>query len=246
MGLAGRRTTAVALLLVAGAPAIAHAQAGGAPHRGDVPNAAGGRVAGERRGIELWAGLARRSPTMGVLGDTPGMDLALTAVRWSRRLRTGRRLAVDQVVEVVPLALLSPPLVTAAPMGGERVCTPGAACPFQGGGRGFPPGRAVGAGLAPLGIAAVLRPTRRVQPVLSVTGGALWFDRRVPTTAASRFNFTAAAEAGVRLIDVRGRGAVVTYRFHHLSNAGTAPANPAVASHVLSVGVRWRAERAGR
>ena len=53
----------------------------------------------------------------------------------------------------------------------------------------------------------------------------------------------ALAEAGVRVQLPRGPGLVVAYRFHHLSNGGTAPDNYAVASHVLSAGVRWRLGR---
>lgn len=66
----------------------------------------------------------------------------------------------------------------------------------------------------------------------------LWSDRRVPTTGASRLNFVATAEAGVR-IEMSSRTALTLgYRFHHLSNAGLARDNYALASHLFTIGVR--------
>jgi hypothetical protein len=35
-------------------------------------------------------------------------------------------------------------------------------------------------------------------------------------------------------------GPVLAYRFHHISNGGRAEENVAIASHVLSLGMRWR------
>jgi hypothetical protein len=64
----------------------------------------------------------------------------------------------------------------------------------------------------------------------------------VPTTAASRVNFVATAEAGVRVVVSRSYELTAVYRFHHLSNAGMAE-NSALASQLFSLGVRWHAER---
>jgi hypothetical protein len=66
------------------------------------------------------------------------------------------------------------------------------------------------------------------------------FDRAVPTIISTRFNFTASVEAGLQLLTRSGNGLLVVYRFHHLSNAGTGYDNSALASHVLSLGARWR------
>jgi len=53
-------------------------------------------------------------------------------------------------------------------------------------------------------------------------------------------NFTATLEAGAQWLNRQGNGALLVYRFHHLSNAGTGYDNSALASHVISVGVRWK------
>jgi hypothetical protein len=65
----------------------------------------------------------------------------------------------------------------------------------------------------------------------------------VPTTGAARVNFVATAEAGVRAALTRSYEVTATYRFHHLSNAGLAQENLAVASQLVSFGVRWHTER---
>jgi hypothetical protein len=142
----------------------------------------------------------------------------------------------------VPAAVFSPPLPTA-----EGTRSTSARCvdrqceltPFQ---RTFPPGSAFGAGVSPIGLTWLFRRESRVRPTLATTGGLLWTDREIPTTAATRFNFTATVEAGLRTAIGRTYELTTTYRFHHLSNAGFAE-NIALASQLFSVGLRWHAER---
>jgi hypothetical protein len=47
----------------------------------------------------------------------------------------------------------------------------------------------------------------------------------------------------VRAAVSRSYELTATYRFHHLSNAGTARENIALASQLFSLGVRWHADR---
>ena len=231
-----RRSLVVALAGTAGcAPAATRAQPAGGDSAAATPRP-------RRDGFEVWAGLARHSPRLGVLGKTPGVSLALAALRWSRRVRERPGVVLAYTADVIPAAFLSPPYPRPAAGGGPD-CGPQQECALAALGGPFPAGSAYGAGASPLGLTATFRPHSRIQPTLGATGGFLWFDRREPTTEAARFNLTAAAEAGVRLVTSAGPGVALTYRFHHLSNAGTARDNPAVASHVLSAGVRWPAGR---
>ena len=221
----------IAAAVAAYTPAAARAQS---------PDSASARPDPGRHGLEVWAGFARHSPRLGVLGNAPGRNLALAAVRWTRRVRERPGFALDYTADLIPAAFLSPPDTGATAAGaGYPDCGPQQACALAAPGGPFRAGSAYGAGASPLGLTATFRPRRRFQPTLGVTGGFLWFDRREPTAAAARFNLTAAAEAGVRLVTSSGSGVTLTYRFHHLSNAGTARDNPAVASHLLSAGVRW-------
>lgn len=188
------------------------------------------------RGIEAWAGLAFHSPDWGVLGRARNMNLALSALRWSRRVGQTSNVSLEYTADVVPAAVLWP-VVRPAP-----ASSPG--CQYCLNSGGLRPAHGVfGAGVSPLGLTVVARPASRLQFALGVTGGALWFAREVPSANATRFNFTATAEAGVTALTPGGTGLVFTYRLHHLSNAGLAGENLGIASRLLSVGVRWRLGR---
>lgn len=193
------------------------------------------------RELEIWGGLAQGSPRLGVLGETPNMNFAMVALRISqpvRRLSSPHRTTMMHL-DIIPFALLSPPYTSlTGPNAAD--CRPGALClePATNAPGLFPNGSAVGVGITPLGITTHFREDRRISPSLGVTGGALLFDRAAPTTAGARFNYTAALEAGVRIGRPDRTGVVITYRFHHISNAGMARENPGVASHLLSFGLR--------
>lgn len=192
--------------------------------------------------LEIWGGLAQGSPQWGILGETPDMNLAIFALRFSQDLggppdpNASRRTTWH--IDLIPLARLSPPYISLA--GLDRPCNPGALCvasPERGPGL-FPHGSATGIGVAPLGITMHFRQNRRVSPSIGATGGALIFNKAVPTTLGGILNFTAALEAGLRVGPPDGSGLVLSYRLHHISNAGSATENPGVMSHLFTVGVR--------
>ncbi|MDH5234756.1 MAG: acyloxyacyl hydrolase [Gemmatimonadota bacterium] len=198
----------------------------------------------EHRGLEVWGGLASNSPRWGLLGASPEMNLGILAVRishplgWHANAAEGARF--EYTFDLVPVALLSRPYTSARGLG---VPCPGAdlcVLPQDDGGRLFPSGSAYGFGFNPAGITARFRRARTVAPTVGMAVGALFFDRRVPTTRATRFNFTASGEAGLRIGGPDRPAVTLTYRFHHLSNAGTSRENPGVASHLLTVGFHFR------
>lgn len=96
-------------------------------------------------------------------------------------------------------------------------------------------GRARGAGIVPLGWRWNLEPHGRVFPYGEVGGGALWTTEAVPagTTAT---NFMTHAGLGLRLLDAHGRGLIVGYRLHHISNGNRVARNPGVNAHMLVIG----------
>ncbi len=150
-------------------------------------------------------------------------------------------MSLEYTADFVPVAVLSPPLPSqhsTAP-GGGTACRSPDGCAFIAA-SAFPSGSAVAVGASPFGLTAVIWPSHRLQPTIAATGGLLWSDRPVPTTAAARLNFVATAEAGVRLLLQPDLSVTVTYRFHHLSNAGLARDNYALASNIFSLGMRWR------
>ena len=168
------------------------------------------------------------------------MSFALGAARISHRLKTRPGYALDYTLDFIPLAMASPPLDFETGHPRRRPPRPGQECESTSFRCRFPEGSAYGAGISPLGVTAVYRRDRALQFRLGATGGALWFDRRVPTVISTRFNFTATLEAGAQILNRNGAGVLLVYRFHHLSNAGTGFDNSALASHVISLGARWR------
>ena len=193
--------------------------------------------------MEIWGGLAQASPQWGLLGEAPGMRFGQLAARLTHALGAppaeGELPALEWTIDLIPVARLSPSLISLRGTG--QPCTTAALCVLRpaerSGSSFFPPGSPLGFGVTPIGLTRRFNRSSKFAPFVGVNGGVLWFDRAVPTTKASRFNFTASAEFGVRLGPPGEPGITLSYRFHHLSNAGTAGENPGVASHLFSVGM---------
>ena len=107
-----------------------------------------------------------------------------------------------------------------------------------------PRGRtALGAGLAPLGVQLAHRASHAVVLTVEGTGGAILFDENFPDPNARRMNFSLGAAVGAS-IDVGHRSAVsLSVVRHHLSNAGTAQANPGVNAWMFRLGFVTRRGR---
>jgi hypothetical protein len=155
--------------------------------------------------FELWAGLSNESPQWGILGETPGVRFGMLALRWTRALgapvEANALPATEWTVDLIPLARMSPPLTSLS--GSGLSCPRASLCvapqdPADQQGY-FPPGSPLAFGVAPLGFTRRFLRTSRVSPFVGANGGMLVFTERVPTSRASRMNFTASAEVGVRV-----------------------------------------------
>lgn len=193
--------------------------------------------------LEAWAGLSNDSPQWGILGETPGMRFGMVTLRWTRALGTpvdANTLPMTEwTVDLIPLARMSPPLTSLDGTG--LSCARASLCvapqdPADAQGY-FPPGSPLAFGFAPLGVTRRFRRTSRASPFVGVNGGMLFFGERVPTSRAARVNFTASAEVGVRFGPPAEPSITLSYRFHHISNAGTVEENPGLASHLIAVGL---------
>lgn len=193
--------------------------------------------------LEVWGGLAIGSPSWGVLGEAPAMNLGLVGIRFHHALgdsaSAGSGRVTEFVADLIPVARLSTPYVSLRGTG--YPCEPGHLCvaPHLARGSGvFPRGSAFGIGINPAGILTRWRADRLISPFLGMVVGGLFFDRATPTTQSTRFNFTAAIETGLRLsLPGQHPTFVLTYRLHHLSNAGTGRENPGIASHLFTIGL---------
>lgn len=100
-----------------------------------------------------------------------------------------------------------------------------------------------GQSLSPAGLKLNLRPRHRLQPVFSIAGGYLFSTQPIPMPSAGSFNFTLEFGGGMefylqpnRSTSFFGNRSIrAEYRFHHISNAGTASSNPGIDNGVLQV-----------
>lgn len=103
----------------------------------------------------------------------------------------------------------------------------------------FQSNRAEGAGCSPVMFRWNLRQHGPIQPYLELAGGVVATNRDVPE-GTTRWNFTTHGGAGARVRVADRWGVVAGYRFHHLSNANTAPRNPGINSNVGYLGLAYR------
>jgi hypothetical protein len=180
---------------------------------------------------EVWAGYSAGSTSAGVLGRHTGITLGLVGLRWNNRIAKSDSRSLVYTIDLIPAARVTPIIDYHA---GVSQCPP----------PDFDCARsdaiARGVGVSPLGVTAIFGAHRAVQWRLGGSAGVIMFDRPAPSDLATKFNFTAAIEAGVQVVNAHGTGLTVVYRLHHLSNAGTGNDNLAMLSHVISMGMRWR------
>lgn len=188
-----------------------------------------------------WGGFARNSPD-NLWGAERGRDVAVAGLRFTHHDGSRGRVGVDYYLDLIPLAWVSMPRDSEPPRcedvfaGGEKptpqsggtvLCTVDSPVKTS----------APGLGASPFGMQARLRLFERVQPFVAMNAGMLWFARPVPSERAAQLNFTAEIGAGL-LIGRAGRpGLMLGYKFHHISNGGTAASNPGVDGHMLYAGV---------
>jgi hypothetical protein len=210
------KAAAVLVWLLAVVPATVTAQAGAGPPDPGVPK------------FELgsYVGIARHSPAGTHLGVSPDRNHVFVGVDLTANLVRRERWAFGYAPELVPLLVISnnPRYRTISIPGGGRFT-------FEDG-----RGPVAGFGVSPLGLRAQMRLSSRWWPYVGGAAGVVWFTRAVPVTDSRAFNYTFEFGAGVRW-RVRDRESLrIGYKFHHLSNAYSAPQNPGIDAAVFLVG----------
>jgi hypothetical protein len=79
-----------------------------------------------------------------------------------------------------------------------------------------------GFGLSPIGFKTNFLPQHRLQPILTGLVSFMVSANQVPMPGASRFNFAFQFGGGVEYFTSSTRSIRVEWRYHHISNAGTA------------------------
>ena len=183
--------------------------------------------------LSVWTGLAWQTPRL--WGHTKNRDMFMMAVRYQRPLTQNRNLILTYTLDLIPLIVVAtspyrggtPRRTYCSPSG--DVCTAGGVPVLSG------VDHAVGIGIAPIGLQAAWPRRSRIQVVVGTTAGVATFSQPVPMATSRKFNFTVTVGGGVRRL--LGSVGVVTvgYKFHHLSNAGTAW-NPGLDTSVWYIG----------
>jgi hypothetical protein len=177
--------------------------------------------------IGAYVGISRHSP-VGIWGLTPDREHVLVGLHATIPIVRRPRWMFAYAPEAIPLIVVSDNPTSEAPR------TAGA-----------PPREAIegsraavaGVGIAPIGLEVQVDATKRFAVYGAGAMGGLWFTRPIPVVDARAFNFTFDFGGGV-LVRLTNRTRLrAGYKFHHLSNAKTAPSNPGVDAKVFLVGL---------
>jgi Lipid A 3-O-deacylase (PagL) len=209
--LAGILTLALGGLL----PAIACAQ--------------GAETPGPRFGWSLgpYFGISRHSPVGSHWGVTPDRHHVLVGIHATVTILERQRWALSYAPELVPLVV-----VTNNPT--YRMARAATGQPLAIVEDGASP--VTGVAFAPIGLETRVALTSRWRAYGAGALGGVWFTRQVPIFEARAFNFTFEFGGGLQFRLGARTWLRAGYKFHHLSNAQTAPANPGVDAKVFLIG----------
>jgi opacity protein-like surface antigen len=93
----------------------------------------------------------------------------------------------------------------------------------------------IGEGMSPVGMQWNFLPQRKAQPFVIGHGGYMYSTQPIPISGAGSFNFTFDLGAGIELYRSQTRSIRAEYRYHHISNHGTAYQNPGIDSGVFQL-----------
>lgn len=93
----------------------------------------------------------------------------------------------------------------------------------------------VGEAMSPVGFQWNFRPQHKTQPFLIGHGGYMYSTRAIPMVGSGSFNFTFDFGAGIELYRSKTRSVRAEYRYHHISNHGTANDNPGIDNGLIQV-----------
>ena len=93
----------------------------------------------------------------------------------------------------------------------------------------------IGEAMSPIGMQWNFQPRRKTQLFLTGHGGYMYSTKPIPVLNAGSFNFTFDFGAGFELYRSRTKSIRAEYRYHHISNHGTAQENPGIDSGLIQV-----------
>jgi len=164
-------------------------------------------------------------------------SLYVTAFRAERPLRRFGRWTVDYTADFEPMVVAT----ANREYFEDYLCQPSIPCFYPPDAYVLVPSRhtAYAVGVAPVGLRAHIPLTGPLHFAVGLSGGCLYFNRRIPDPDETRFNFTADGNVGL-VLQTRVGAVSAGFRQHHISNGNTGRVNPALDSHLLFVGFEAR------
>lgn len=172
----------------------------------------------------FWGGFSPKATTIfGGLRDDEAEDrkFVIAAFRYGRTLAANDSLALQYMLDAVPLALATGTIVSRATVGGVT---------------SFNRETAYGGGVTPLGLQLDFANGSKVHPFVHVNGGLLWFNKSVPIEDAGTLALVGEAGGGVRLFTSEKRAVNIGVRFHHISNGDRTGSNRGLNQFVIYAG----------
>ncbi|HUD15563.1 MAG TPA: acyloxyacyl hydrolase [Terracidiphilus sp.] len=93
----------------------------------------------------------------------------------------------------------------------------------------------IGEAISPIGLQWNFLPRLKMQPFFIGHGGYMYTTKAIPILFAGSFNFTFDVGAGIELYRSKTRSIRAEYRYHHISNHGTAEENPGIDNGLFQV-----------
>lgn len=172
---------------------------------------------------------ARGSPGNGILGTIPRRDHLMVGLQAGTTVLRMGGVQMNYIAQALPL-------VVVIDRDADRFDAA-----LESAGLARIPARAYAVGVAPFGLELSTSPRHRVSGYLASAGGGLLFTRPFPDVTGRRTNFTLEAGFGLRIRTARGQWTQLGYKYHHISNAGTAFANPGLDGNLVYAGYQWTA-----
>jgi hypothetical protein len=220
-----RRTKVRAVVAICAVATLATSTPASAQERPDTA---------ERRTSTFWLSASWHSGFPTRLGTRAYRDFYMFGFRRSWQVASTRRIAVDYMIDAIPLAVTTRVV--------DYKSVPGPSCadactgePQQQYAPTWHTG--LGVGITPVGAQVRFFQRSAVQGIIGVGGGLIWFSRPVPDPSATQLNFTAQAGVGILIRVARDQRLMVGYQLHHASNGGMGRVNPGIDSRMVVLGL---------
>ena len=172
----------------------------------------------------FWGGVSFKATTIfaGLRKDeAEDRKFVVAAFRYGRTLAANNSVALQYILDVIPLAVATGVIVSRTTVGSVTT---------------FRRETAYGAGLTPLALQLDFANGSKIHPFVHVNGGFLIFNKPVPIEDSGKFAFVGEAGTGVRIFTSDRRAVTLGVRFHHISNGNRSGSNRGLNQFIFYAG----------